>query len=241
MTNAEVRFNKSLRPRKPEGSLGRTAQDVQLDSHIAPELCQITGPRCLFMAHSTPPWPDVTGQSGGSAPGACTITRYQRPCTTLAVVSLLQQAMHPTSLTVGIARMRVVVVVMVRKLGRGVEGEPGKGWASWFLDFNVPSTVQGHLGTNHTFEISLHQFKTQVTKSQVCLIHYYNVKITHPSINAQLHIFLVRQKPLCIHSLVHIYIPHGNMLKSLVSMSRVTCFISPAHTGNCISYISVKK
>ena len=27
MTNAEAWFNKSLRPRKPEGSLGRTAQD----------------------------------------------------------------------------------------------------------------------------------------------------------------------------------------------------------------------
>ena len=26
MTNAEARFNKSLRPRKPEGSLGRTAR-----------------------------------------------------------------------------------------------------------------------------------------------------------------------------------------------------------------------
>ena len=37
MTNAEARFNKSLRPRKPEGSLGRTAQDVHLDSHTAPE------------------------------------------------------------------------------------------------------------------------------------------------------------------------------------------------------------
>ena len=37
-TNAEARFNKSLRPRKPEGSLGRTAQDVHLDSHTAPEL-----------------------------------------------------------------------------------------------------------------------------------------------------------------------------------------------------------
>ena len=30
--------NKSLRPRKPEGSLGRTAQDVHLNSHTAPEL-----------------------------------------------------------------------------------------------------------------------------------------------------------------------------------------------------------
>ena len=39
MTNAEARFNKSLRPRKPEGSLGRTAQDGHLDSHTASELC----------------------------------------------------------------------------------------------------------------------------------------------------------------------------------------------------------
>ena len=38
MTNAEAQFNKSLRPRKPEGSLGQTAQDVHLDSHTAPEL-----------------------------------------------------------------------------------------------------------------------------------------------------------------------------------------------------------
>ena len=37
--NAEARFNNSLRPRKPEGSLGRTAQDGHLDSHTAPELC----------------------------------------------------------------------------------------------------------------------------------------------------------------------------------------------------------
>ena len=36
MTNAEARFNISLRPRKPEGSLGRTAQDVHLDFHTAP-------------------------------------------------------------------------------------------------------------------------------------------------------------------------------------------------------------
>ena len=40
MTNAEARFNKSLRPQKPEGSLGRKAQDVHLDSHTAPELCE---------------------------------------------------------------------------------------------------------------------------------------------------------------------------------------------------------
>ena len=38
VTNAEARFNNSLRPRKPEGSLGRAAQDGHLDSHPAPEL-----------------------------------------------------------------------------------------------------------------------------------------------------------------------------------------------------------
>ena len=60
VTNAEAWFNNSLRPRKPEGSLGRTAQDVHLDSHTAPELCQMRsvadslimlgdGPRCKVM------------------------------------------------------------------------------------------------------------------------------------------------------------------------------------------------
>ena len=38
MTNAEARLNNSLRTLKPEGSLGRTAQDGHLDSHTAPEL-----------------------------------------------------------------------------------------------------------------------------------------------------------------------------------------------------------
>ena len=37
-TNVEAWFNIALRPRKPEGSLGRTAQDGHLDSHTAPEL-----------------------------------------------------------------------------------------------------------------------------------------------------------------------------------------------------------
>ena len=41
--HAEAWFNNSLRPRKPEGSLGRTAQDGHLDSHTAPELCAIFG------------------------------------------------------------------------------------------------------------------------------------------------------------------------------------------------------
>ena len=41
-TNAEAWFSIALRPRKPEGSLGRTAQNGHLDSHTAPELRQCT-------------------------------------------------------------------------------------------------------------------------------------------------------------------------------------------------------
>ena len=36
-TSAEAWFYIALRPRKSEGSLGRTAQDGHLDSHTAPE------------------------------------------------------------------------------------------------------------------------------------------------------------------------------------------------------------
>ncbi len=50
MTNAEARFNNSLRPRKPEGSLGRTAQDGHLDSHTAPELCLVSTFSLFFIA-----------------------------------------------------------------------------------------------------------------------------------------------------------------------------------------------
>jgi len=39
VTSAEARFNIALRPQKPEGSLGWTAQDGNLSSHTAPELC----------------------------------------------------------------------------------------------------------------------------------------------------------------------------------------------------------
>ena len=38
MTNAEAWCTNSLHPRKPEGSLGRTAQEGHLNSHTAPEL-----------------------------------------------------------------------------------------------------------------------------------------------------------------------------------------------------------
>ena len=45
-TSAEAWFNIALRPRKPEGSLGRTAQDGHLDSHTVPELW---GARLMMM------------------------------------------------------------------------------------------------------------------------------------------------------------------------------------------------
>ena len=48
-TYAEARFNIALRPRQPEGSLGRTAHDGHLDSHTAPELCDVGLPLVEFM------------------------------------------------------------------------------------------------------------------------------------------------------------------------------------------------
>ena len=44
------------------------------------------------------------------------------------------------------------------------------------LGFEHHLTALGHLWTNHTLDILLHRFKTQVTASQVCLIHCYSVK-----------------------------------------------------------------
>ena len=43
-------FNISLRPRKPEGSLGRPTQDGHLDSHTAPELCQETHKQYAYLS-----------------------------------------------------------------------------------------------------------------------------------------------------------------------------------------------
>ena len=53
VTNAEARFNNSLRPRKPEGSLGRTAQDCHLDSHTAPDLWARSVPELYFILWQT--------------------------------------------------------------------------------------------------------------------------------------------------------------------------------------------
>ena len=52
MTNAEAWFNIALRPWKPEGSLGRTAQDGHLDSHTAPKLCTLLYTRFPYLMPS---------------------------------------------------------------------------------------------------------------------------------------------------------------------------------------------
>ena len=49
MTNAEAWFNVALRPQKPQGSLGRKAQDGHLDFHTAPELWEL---RCCTVCWS---------------------------------------------------------------------------------------------------------------------------------------------------------------------------------------------
>ena len=54
MTNAEAWFSIDLRLWKPEGSLGRTAQDGHLDFHTAPELC-ISSPLLLLKSSLPPP------------------------------------------------------------------------------------------------------------------------------------------------------------------------------------------
>ena len=60
MTNAEAWFNIALRSRKPEGSLGRTAQDGHLDCHTAPELCVIP----VQVIYTRRPRPKTGGGAG---------------------------------------------------------------------------------------------------------------------------------------------------------------------------------
>ena len=67
MTNAEAWFNNSLRPRKPEGSLGRTAQDLNLNSHTAPELCM--GARLIPQSYQYPNLSEGVDRLGGQLRG----------------------------------------------------------------------------------------------------------------------------------------------------------------------------
>ena len=66
MTNAEAWFNIALRPRKPEGSLGRTAQDGHLDSHTAPELWTLC---CFHSLISTQTFLEGADSVGGQLRG----------------------------------------------------------------------------------------------------------------------------------------------------------------------------
>ena len=63
-TSAEAWFNIVLRPRKPEGSLGRTAPDGHLDSHTAPELCRHSLAFMLLNVHGGGMTYQGRGQSG---------------------------------------------------------------------------------------------------------------------------------------------------------------------------------
>ena len=65
MTNAEAQFSKSLRPRKPEGSLGQTAQDVHLDIHTAPELCPSSQVLTLYIIGAIKLRPNQKGERTG--------------------------------------------------------------------------------------------------------------------------------------------------------------------------------
>ena len=90
--NAEARFSNSLRPRKPEGSLGRTAQDVHLDSHTAPELCDSKGVTVAFYSAYT----EVVYWQ------CCLVVTWLMPRKTGAVSSNVIE-FHLTALKVGVA------------------------------------------------------------------------------------------------------------------------------------------
>ena len=84
------------------------------------------------------------------------------------------------------------------------------------FDFSILLTAQGHIRTSHTFKILLHQFRRQVIKSQVCLIHCYVMMmwgclrmsgrhITDKIASKTKHLFIYQCTPT--HVLVPIYIP----------------------------------
>ena len=131
------------------------------------------------------------------------------------------------------------------------------------MDFNILSTAQGqHLRKNHTFKIILQQFKTQVTKSQVCSIHCYNIK-NQPSISLSKHKstfkkkvsipFLGTKSRVCCLPSINILnqkgtslereiigTHHRNLLKSSVTVSRVTCFIPWATQKTVLAKTAIK-
>ena len=81
MTNAEARCNNSLSPRKPEGSLRRTAQDGHLDCDTAPELWSGCLIYCCFTSMEAR-WPIRDGDRvgrGRQSEGSIAETARKRP------------------------------------------------------------------------------------------------------------------------------------------------------------------
>ena len=76
MTNAEAWFNIALSPRKPEGSLGRTAQDGHLDSHTAPELWgKMRSIEVMYLVFTGMPGESYSGRSGSLLLCSCDVSR----------------------------------------------------------------------------------------------------------------------------------------------------------------------
>ena len=81
-TNDEAWFNIALRPRKPEGSLGRTAQDGHLDSHTAPELWATVTLLLSCFTSTEARWPIMDGDRvgrGRQSEGSTAETVRKRP------------------------------------------------------------------------------------------------------------------------------------------------------------------
>ena len=93
MTNAEARFNKSLRPRKPEGSLGRTAQDVHLDSHSFFSLlsCCLTSTEARWPIRDGTEWGGDERVKGSTAETAR--KRPERPWTAARTMEVLRRCL----------------------------------------------------------------------------------------------------------------------------------------------------
>ena len=70
-------FNHSLRPRKPEGSLGRTAQDGHLDSHTAPELWHTQGVAGEFIRSASAYHTRYRLSGDNSGGRACALDTYK--------------------------------------------------------------------------------------------------------------------------------------------------------------------
>ena len=133
---AEAWFSIALRPRKPEGSLGRTAQDVQLDFHTTPDLWVMHHVSLLtFVLQAWPvtPW-CCTSTTGSCAkePSAGSCRRWR--CLTYLAVSWPSQRRSLTcAATTPLARhpcARYSLVLVSAKntdSGQGEQGTASKG------------------------------------------------------------------------------------------------------------------